>query len=64
MISSHQSRRKWDKIKNIQDYEAHRISRRIVDWAVKHKANVIVFEHLGNLQPQQGKYSHRQNQIG
>lgn len=62
LVSSHQSRRKWDKIKNIQDYEAHRISRRIVDWAVKHKASVIVFEHLGNLQPQRGKYSHRQNQ--
>jgi IS605 OrfB family transposase len=62
LISTNQSRRKWDKIRQIQDYEAHRISRRIVDWAVFYRANVIVFEHLGNLRPQRGKYSHRQNQ--
>ncbi|WP_013324470.1 zinc ribbon domain-containing protein [Gloeothece verrucosa] len=62
IISSGHSRHKWDKIKQIQDYEAHRISRRIVDWATSQGANVIVFEHLGNLKPQKGKYSHKQNQ--
>lgn len=62
LIARNHGRKKWDKIKQIQDYEAHRISRRIVDWAVLHGANVIVFEHLGNLKPQRGKYSHRQNQ--
>ena len=62
IISSNHSCRKWNKIKQIQEYSAHRVSRRIVDWAAGHQANVIVFEHLGNLKPQKGKYSHRQNQ--
>jgi IS605 OrfB family transposase len=51
----------WQKIKNIENYEAHRVSRRIVDFAIKHDANVIVFEHLESLKPDKGKYSRRSN---
>jgi putative transposase len=51
----------WDKLNNRNDYESHRISRRIVQFAQKHGATVIVFEHLGNLRPTKGKYSHRGN---
>jgi IS605 OrfB family transposase len=52
----------WQHIRSIDEYEAHRISRRIVDFAVLHGANVIVFEHLGNFRPTKGKYSSRGNE--
>jgi putative transposase len=52
----------WQKLRNRDDYEAHRISRRIVQFASAHGASIIVFEHLGNLKPQKGKYSRRSNQ--
>jgi len=52
----------WKKIQNINDYEAHRISRRIVDFSIKHGAKIIVFEHLKKFAPQKGKYSARANQ--
>lgn len=51
----------WNKIRNIEDYEAHRISRRILDFALEHGASIIVFEHLGNFKPEKGKYSRRAN---
>jgi IS605 OrfB family transposase len=40
---------------------AHRISRRIVDFAQAAGASILVFEHLGNLRPERGKYSRRAN---
>jgi len=52
----------WADIRNINEYEAHRISRRIVDYANANNATVIVFEHLGHFQPQKGKYSKRGNE--
>jgi IS605 OrfB family transposase len=52
----------WVDIQNINEYEAHRISRRIVDYALANNATVIVFEHLGNFKPQKGKYSKRGNE--
>lgn len=52
----------WDKVKNLDNDIAHRVSRRIVDFAAKHGAKIIVFEHLGNLRPQKGTRSHRMNQ--
>ena len=51
----------WAKINNIDDYEAHRVSRRILDFALEHGASIIVFEHLGNFKPEKGKYSKRGN---
>jgi IS605 OrfB family transposase len=51
----------WAKVNNIDRYEAHRVSRRIVEFAALYGAKVIVFEHLGNFKPQRGKYSRRAN---
>ncbi|MGD0174792.1 MAG: transposase [Anaerolineales bacterium] len=52
----------WRHIRAMGEYEAHRVSRRIVDFAVLHEASVIVFEHLGHFQPHKGKYSARGNE--
>ena len=51
----------WAKINNIDDYEAHRVSRRIVEFALEYGATIIVFEHLGKFKPEKGKYSRRAN---
>ncbi len=53
---------RFRKVRNRNDYEAHRISRRLADFAHKHGATVIVFEALKNLQPSKDKYSRRSNQ--
>jgi len=52
----------WKKVRDIENYEAHRVSRRIVEFARLHGAGVIVFEHLVNLKPSKGKYSKRSNE--
>ncbi|GHO87425.1 hypothetical protein KSZ_54310 [Dictyobacter formicarum] len=52
----------WKKIRNGDDYVAHRVSKRIVQFAQEHGASILVFEHLGNLQPTKGKYSKRSNE--
>ena len=38
------------------------VSARIVLFAQEHEASILVFEHLGNLKPEKGKYSRRGNQ--
>ncbi len=52
----------WDKIARLNNETAHRVSRRIVDFAQSHGAKIIVFEHLGSLKPAKGTKSHRLNQ--
>ncbi len=52
---------RFHKLRNRNEYEAHRISRRIVQFAQAWGASILVFEHLGNLKPQKGKYSRRGN---
>ncbi len=52
----------WDKIRAIEEYEAHRVSRRMVDFAREHGATILVFEHLGKLKPVKGRYSKRSNE--
>src|SRR5580765_506040 len=52
----------WRKIRNADDYIAHLISARIVQFAQKYEATVLVFEHLSNLKPTKGKYSKRGNE--
>jgi len=37
------------------------VSVRIVQFAKQYEATILVFEHLGNLKPAKGKYSHRGN---
>lgn len=53
---------RFNRVGNQNDYEAHRISRRLADFAHKHGATIIVFECLKNLQPSKDKYSRRSNQ--
>src|SRR5205807_6966396 len=51
----------WRKIRNTDEQVAHVVSARIVQFAKLHEASIVVFEHLGNLKPAKGKYSHRGN---
>jgi len=51
----------WRKIRNTDEQVAHLVSARIVQFAQQHEANILVFEHLGNLKPAKGKYSRRGN---
>jgi putative transposase len=52
----------WRKIRNLDEDTAHRVSRRIVEFAQEHGAAIIVFEHLGRFRPERGKYSRRANE--
>jgi putative transposase len=49
------------KVRYRDDSFAHLISRRIVDFAQEQGATILVFEHLGKLRPEKGKYSKRGN---
>ncbi len=51
----------WCKISNADESISHVVSARIVQFAKEHEATILVFEHLGKLKPQKGKYSHRGN---
>jgi IS605 OrfB family transposase len=51
----------WQKISKRDESFAHLESRRIVRFAQEQGATILVFEHLGNLQPQKGTYSRRGN---
>jgi len=51
----------WGKINHVDEHIAHLVSARIVQFAREHEASILVFEHLGNLKPTRGKYSHRGN---
>jgi len=52
----------WKKMRNVDEHMAHLVSARIVQFAQKHEASILVFEHLGNLKPTKGKYSKRGNE--
>jgi putative transposase len=52
----------WAKIGNLDADIAHRLSRRIVDFAREQGASILVFEHLGSFRPERGKYSRRANE--
>lgn len=51
----------WAKIRHLDEDTAHRISRRIVNFAQTQGASILVFEHLGHFRPERGKYSRRAN---
>lgn len=51
----------WRHIQNIDRNETHRVSRRIVDFAIQNGATIIVFECLKSYRPMKGKYSRRSN---
>jgi putative transposase len=52
----------WRKINQRDEDFAHQVSHRIVQFAREQGASILVFEHLGNLKPEKGRYSHRGNQ--
>ena len=52
----------WRKINQRDEDFAHQVSHRIVQFAREQQASILVFEHLGNLRPEKGTYSHRGNQ--
>ena len=51
----------WQKIQRRDDHHAHLVSTRIVQFAQAQQASILVFEHVGDLKPTRGKYSHRGN---
>src|SRR6266516_685825 len=51
----------WRTIRDRDEQLAHQVSRRIVQFAREHEASILVFEHLGNLKPEKGRYSRRGN---
>ena len=51
----------WAKIRHLDEDTAHRISRRIVDFAQAAGASILVFEHLGHFRPKRGTSSRRAN---
>ena len=51
----------WNKIRNYDENLSHLVSARIVQFAQEYDASILVFEHLGNLKPDSGRYSKRGN---
>ena len=51
----------WATIRHLDDTSAHRLSRRIVEFAQAQGASLLVFEHLGHFRPERGRYSRRAN---
>jgi putative transposase len=51
----------WQKIRNADENLSHLVSARIVQFAKAQEASILVFEHLGKLKPERGKYSKRGN---
>src|SRR5207302_7330973 len=51
----------WRKLRNADEHLSHQVSARIVQFAKEHEATILVFEHLGKLRPEKGKYSRRGN---
>ncbi len=51
----------WNKLRNVDENLSHQVSARIVQFAKAHGATILVFEHLGKLRPEKGKYSRRGN---
>jgi putative transposase len=51
----------WASIRAVDSQVAHLVSARIVQFAHAQGASILVFEHLGNLKPEKGTYSHRGN---
>jgi IS605 OrfB family transposase len=51
----------WRQIRNADENLSHLVSARIVQFAKEQGATILVFEHLGKLKPEKGKYSKRGN---
>ncbi|WP_414590099.1 hypothetical protein [Scytonema sp. PCC 10023] len=53
---------RWEQIKRCEREAANQLSAQLIDFAHRWRCAVIVFEFLGNLKPQLGRYSRRSNQ--
>jgi hypothetical protein len=62
IVSRGFAKSQWDRLSAREVEYGRAVSREIVEFAKHWKAEVISFEHLGNLRPKKGKYSHRSNQ--
>jgi IS605 OrfB family transposase len=51
----------WQQVRSADENLAHLVSARIVQFAKEQGAPILVFEHLGKLKPEKGKYSRRGN---
>jgi IS605 OrfB family transposase len=51
----------WRNLRHRDEDLAHLVSARIVQFAAAHGASILVFEHLGSLKPEKGRYSRRGN---
>jgi putative transposase len=51
----------WRHIRDADENLSHLVGARIVQFAKEQGASLLVFEHLGKLKPEQGKYSKRGN---
>jgi len=54
--------RLWDRVRHLDEQEAHRVSRRIVEFAQAHGATLLVFEHLIPYHPKRGSFGQRGNE--
>ncbi len=52
----------WMRLHNLDEQAAHRVSRRIVEFARSHGATILVFEHPLPFHPRKGNYSQRGNE--
>lgn len=52
---------RWEQIKRSEREAANQLSSELIDFAQRWGCAVIVFEFLGNLKPQKGRYSKRSN---
>jgi transposase len=54
--------RLWNRVRNLDEQVAHRVSLRIVEFARAHGATLLVFEHLIPYHPKKGSFSQRGNE--
>lgn len=54
--------RLWDRVHNVDEQMAHRVSKRIVEFAQAHGASLLVFEYLIPYCPKHGSFSQRGNE--
>lgn len=62
IISRGFAKKAWESLSAVEIEYSRAVSRELVEFANHWRANVISFEHLGNLRPKRGKYSRRSNQ--
>jgi transposase len=62
IVSKGVAKTRWDKLSANEEEFGRAAARQVTEFAKYWEADLISFEHLGNLRPQKGKYSKRSNQ--